>query len=170
MENITPVHADTAALPKNGHSKTTHLSANSTLFWRVFVPIFGTVFLGALASVFWFTPADELYLRTMSITSVRLIVTLLFVSWLLLVYRTVLRLLRVDANDVHLYVTNYWTTVRYPWIDVERIETVRRLGRRIVHIYLKAPGRFGAKISFLPGSQFTLWLEENRKNNFLKAN
>jgi len=60
---------------------------------------------------------------------------------------------------MHIYVSDYWTTVRYPWTDVETIEEKRRLGRRIVNFVLRAPGRFGQVISFLPGSTFDEWMK-----------
>jgi hypothetical protein len=150
------VPGDTSSLPQNGHPKQVILSSNSTLFWRVFVPIFSTVMLTGLLLAFWLIEEDELYLSFPAIWA-RLALLLLWAAWLLLLRRTLWRLKRVDADDTHLYVTNYWTTVRYPWHDVESYEEKKRLGRRVVNFLLRAPGRFGQKISFLPGSDFDLW-------------
>lgn len=154
------IPTDTANLPKNGHSKQVILSSNSTLFWRIFVPFFGTVFLTGLMVIFLFIDESDLYL-SFPVLWARIGVVVLWVLWLLLVRRTIWRFKRVDADDTHLYVTNYWTTVRYPWQDIERFEEKKRLGQRIVNFWLKAPGRFGEKISFLPGSGFKDWKERN---------
>lgn len=136
------------------------LSSNATLFWRVFIPIFGTVFLSGLLLTFLLIPEEDLYLSFPIIWG-RVTIFTIWVGWFLLVRSTIWRLKRVDANATHLFVTNYWTTVRYPWSDVERIEEKRHLGRRLIHLHLRAAGRFGKKISFLPGSHFEEWKREN---------
>lgn len=169
MEHQQTVVTDTAQLPGNGRSKQAQLSSNSTLFWRVFVPIFGTVFLAGFLIGFLLTAEEELYLPVSALWA-RLAVAALLLSWLLLVRRTLWRLKRIDADDAFLYVTNYWTTVRYPWSEVLRFEEKRRMGRRIIDLHLRAPGRFGQKISFLPGSYFFEWLKEHEKQTYLLAN
>lgn len=136
------------------------LSASATLFWRVFVPIFGTVFLSGLLLTFLLIPEEELYLPFPLLWG-RVFVFAVWLAWILLMRRTLWRLKRIDADATHFFVTNYWITVRYPWTDVEKTEISKRLGRRIASIYLKAPGRFGQKISFLPGDRFEAWKQEN---------
>lgn len=89
----------------------------------------------------------------------RLLLLAIAIGWLWFLQRTLLRLKRVDADDTHIYVTNYWTTVRYPWHDVERIEEKKRLSRRVVNFRLRAPGKFGQVISFLPSSFFDDWMK-----------
>jgi hypothetical protein len=156
----SPVPSATTDLPTNGRSNPVLLSSNGTLFWRVFVPVFCTVFLTGLTVVFWVTDVDELYLPAPA-WAIRALVTLVWVGWLLFVRRTLWRLKRVEADDSHVYVTNYWATVRYPWEDVERLEEKTRLGRRVVNMYLRAPGRFGSIISFLPGNHYNQWMREH---------
>lgn len=169
MENQPNLSADTAQLPGNGQSRAAQLSSNATLFWRVFVPIFGTVFLSGLLAAFLFTAEEELYLPFPVLWG-RLGVLVLWLGWLLFVRQTVWHLKRLDADDAFVYVTNYWTTVRYPWSDVVQIEEKRRLGRRVMHLCLKAPGRFGREISFLPSSHFDDWMKEHDKQALLLAN
>ncbi len=160
MDNQEIFPPDTANLPKNGRAKAIALSSNTTLFWRVFLPIFGTVLATVFAGAFLLTDEEELYL-SISILWIRVLVVLLWLSWLYFVWRILWRLLRVDADGTHLYVTNYWTTVRYPWTEVERVEPQQRWGRRVVHLHLRAPGRFGQRISFLPGSAYAVWMQEH---------
>lgn len=162
MAEHQQIPADTSNLPKNGHPKVSVLSSNATLFWRVFVPVTGTVFCTCLVLAFWLIDEDDLNLTT-SVWVPRTVVVLVLAGWILLVRRTIWRLKRVDVDDTHLYVTNYWTTVRYPWQDVERMEEKKRLGRRIVHFWLKASGRFGQVVSFLPGSNFDEWNKERKQ-------
>lgn len=124
------------------------------------MPIFGTVFLSGLLLTFLLIPGEELYLPFPLLWG-RLFVFALWLGWLFLMYRTLWRLKRVDANATHFFVTNYWQTVRYPWVDVAKTEDKKRMGRRIINIHLRAAGRFGQVISFLPGSRFEEWKKEN---------
>jgi hypothetical protein len=158
MENTS---LDTAALPKNGHSKTIQLSSNATLFWRVFMPVFGTVFITGLLLVFFLTDPDDLYL-SYPIWIARIVLIILSLGWIWFIRRTLWRLKRVDANDTHFFVTNYWQTVRYPWQDLSSFEEKTKLGRRVVNFKLHQSGRFGQKISFLPGSAFEEWKKVKR--------
>ncbi len=164
MENHESLPPDTNNLPRNGHPKTILLSSNFTLFWRVFVPIFGTVFLSGLLVAFLLLDVDD-YEGGMSLLWPRLILSVILLLWAGFIYRTLWQLKRVDADDTHLYVTNYWTSVRYPWQDLDAVEEKKRLGRRVVNFRLKAPGRFGNVISFLPGSAFDAWIQERLKNS-----
>lgn len=135
---------------------TERLSSNSTLFWRVFVPIFGSVLLSGFLLTFLLIPEEELYLPFPMLWA-RTGIFVFWLLWFFLIRRTLWRLKRVDVNDAYVFVTNYWVTLRYPWSDVESIEEVHRAGRRVVHLQLRAPGRFGSKISFLPNDRFEDW-------------
>lgn len=170
MEKHEPMSQDTAGLPTNGHSRPTPLSSNLTLVFRVFLPVFGTVFLTGLLLALLVTNEEEVYLPY-SLWWPRAITMAFWVLWLIYVFRVLWRLKRIDADDAHLYVTNYWVTYKYPWTDVERLEDARRLlSRRVVHLWLKAPGRFGQKIVFLPGSHYWEWMREHGKEALLPVN
>jgi hypothetical protein len=162
MENQNPLsrEADSENQAQTPAEKTECLSSTATLFWRVFIPIFVTVFLSGLLLTFVLIPEEELYLP-FPILWGRLFLLTLWLGWLLLARKTLWRLKRVDASATHFFVTNYWLTVRYPWSDVEKLEEKRHLGRRIIHLHLRAPGRFGQKISFLPDGRFEAWEKEN---------
>jgi hypothetical protein len=141
-----PAEATTSARPQL-------LSSTATLFWRLFVPVFGTVMIAMLTVVLWILPDDELYLSFPAIWA-RTGATVVLAVWVWFVSNTFLKLYRVDATDEHVFVTNYWKTARYNWSDVEKCTESRRMGRRIAHIHLKGAGRFGQKISFLPTAEF----------------
>jgi hypothetical protein len=98
-------------------------------------------------------PSEDLYLPFPA-WWIRLAMVTLLALWLYWVKSTLWRLKRIDASESHVYVTNYWYTVRYPWTDVDQITESRRMGRRLVHIHLKAPGRFGSVVSFLPAGNY----------------
>lgn len=129
------------------------LSSNATLFYRIFAPVFGTVFLAGFVLALVLIPEDDLYLSFPAWWA-RLAAILLLVGWLYFIKSTVWRLKRADATKEHLFITNYWHTVRYPWQDVEKITESTRMGRRLIHFHLKAPGRFGQVVSILPARHY----------------
>ncbi len=157
MGNLDHSAADPAPEPQ----RTECLTSNATLFWRVFVPIFGTVFLAGLTLALLLISEENLFLSFPALWA-RVTALLLLLSWLLLIKRTVWRLKRADANETHLFVTNFWHTVRYPWSDIDRIEESQRMGRRLVHFHLKASGRFGQIISILPAAHFDVLMKSLR--------
>ncbi|MBK9335368.1 MAG: hypothetical protein IPM98_01790 [Lewinellaceae bacterium] len=169
MEKQAPIPQDTARIPTNGHSRPANLSSSMTLFWRVFLPVFGTVFFTGLLVALWVTTEEDLYL-SYPIWWLRTIVLTIWLVWLFFARTTLWPLKRVDADDAHLYVTNYWLTVRYPWTDVERMDETKKMGRRIAQLHLKAPGRFGQVIKFLPGSRYREWMQEHEKGYLLGEN
>jgi hypothetical protein len=162
MDNQQTVSSETNLnlSDESGVPTTTPLSSTLTLFWRVFIPVFGTVFLMGFSLGIWLTEKEELTVPFIPVDWLRYILLALLAAWLWFVWRTLWRLKRVDGNDTYAFVTNYWITVRYPWTDVEQITATRRFGRRIAHLRLKAPGRFGPTISFLPGRHFDGWMKE----------
>lgn len=158
----TPQHtlSDTSGLPSNGSAKAVSLSSNATLFWRVFVTVFSTVIVSGFFIALWLIDEDDLYLPFPALW-MRLGMTAIWLLWLWMLRQTLWKLLRIDSDGNHLFVTNYWNTVRYPWSDVVRCTESRHLGRRVVHIHLRAPGRFGQKISFLPAKHYDNWMQEH---------
>ena len=83
-------------------------------------------------------------------------------------YQVLWPLKRLDANAEHIFVTNYWVSVRYPWADVEQFSETKVWFRRLMQLRLKAPGRFGQEMVFIPGSSFRKWMEEQGKSRLIK--
>ena len=147
----------TEAMPTNGHSQTLLLSSNSTLFWKMVVPVLFGVIIAGFMLTFLLTPANDISLSMMPVWVARMLSVLSFLIWVFLIARPLWRLKRIEVSETHLYASDYWTTVRYPWEDVEGWSESRLLGKRIVVMQLRARGRFGIKLPFLPSSQFKEW-------------
>ncbi|HFA49292.1 MAG TPA: hypothetical protein ENJ95_09770 [Bacteroidetes bacterium] len=123
------------------------ISSNATLFLKIFIPVFWTVFFGAftlavlLSNVKQFPLFDFFYFK-MGLLA-------FFLGGAALMYFTIIQLKRVELGPQHLYASNYFKTYRYPFDSIEKI-TDRDLGLfRLVKIHLKKKGRFGKKITFI---------------------
>lgn len=123
------------------------LSSNWTLFFKIFLPTFWITFFGVLTLAVFFvkTPAFS------GITAMvfKMGTLAFFAVGTAVLYFTLIQLKRVDIDPEHLYVSNYFKTFRYPFSNIERIGE-RNLGLfHLVRLHLKAPGRFGSRITFL---------------------
>ncbi len=123
------------------------LSSNLTLFLKIFLPTFWIVFFGTITvGLFLIEPQDNPFLGN---NSVRFSVLGGYVFFLLIFIRTVMRLKRVDADQQHIYVSNYFKTYRYLLEDIETIEELDFGVILVLKIILKQEGAFGAKIPFI---------------------
>ena len=123
------------------------LSSNLTLVFKIFLPTVWTAFFGLFAVVIFFTNNSDKPLLASSVFRIGYIT--FFILFLLLMYFTIMRLKRVETDGIHVIVTNYFKTLRYPIGDVEKITTISIGIATIGFLYLKARGSFGKKISFL---------------------
>lgn len=126
------------------------VSTNLTLFYKFFIPVFWTVFSGALTVAILYYPFE--YVGNIPAGSFRIGTALLYLSSLALLAFTVLRLKRVEADDHFFYVTNYFKTARYPFHNITRIVERKFYFFRTATIHFKEPGIFGNRIFFVPSN------------------
>jgi hypothetical protein len=123
------------------------ISSNFTLFLKIFLPTFWIAFFGIFTLAVWVTGAVSIGGIPASTFKTGLAVFFLLGS--ILLYFTFLQLKRVELDEHHLFVSNYFKTYRYPFSELEKI-TERDLGLfHLVQVHLKAPGKFGKRITFL---------------------
>lgn len=123
------------------------VSSQLTLFLRIAVP---TIWLSAVLSL--------LVLLGLSVKGTAgLMANPLLWTGLLVILATGLvimklvfwRYYRVDMDDRHLYITNYFRTYRYPLSEIESISNSTILPGRSFSIRLRSKGYFGQRIRFL---------------------
>ena len=124
------------------------VSSNSTLFFVIFLPVFWTVFFGAVTTALLLQPFA--FIGNTAASSFRIGLAFFFLSGLALFYFTLLRLRRVEIGQGFVYVTNYFKNFRYPYHNIASIEISTFLFFHIGAITLKTPGYFGRRILFLP--------------------
>ncbi len=134
------------------------ISSNSTLFLKIFFPTFWIVFFGIFTIAVLMAKAP--HFGSVPAGTFKAGLALFFVAGLVVLYFTLLQLLRVELDELYVYASNYFKTFRYPYHNVEKI-TERDFGLfHLVRIHLKTPGKFGAKLTFL--------LDETMLKSFLE--
>ena len=118
------------------------ISTNLTLFYKFFIPVFYIAFFGAFTWV-------SFTLSGISLPT-RLLIVVLFVLTGLLLYFTFFQLKRVEIDEEHIYVTNYFKHLRYSHNSVEKIVERDFMLFRIATIHLHQSGSFGKKLIFVP--------------------
>ncbi|MEY3051535.1 MAG: hypothetical protein RLY31_1320 [Bacteroidota bacterium] len=123
------------------------LSSNFTLLLKIFFPTFYVTFFGAFTIAVWRLDAPTI--GPLAAWQFNLLFTLLYTVGLAVIHRTVFRLKRIEADESHLFVSNYFKTYRYPLADIEQLSE-RNLGIfQVVSVRLKAAGHFGRRLFFL---------------------
>ena len=124
------------------------ISSNSTMFWKLFVPIFYATFFGLLGMVIvfeWgvgFSFFSSIYIKISYV--------LMFLSLLGFMYFTIMSIKRIDAKENSFIVTNYFKAYQYMVEDIESYHTYDFFILKLHSIHLKAKGKFGRKIRFIP--------------------
>lgn len=136
------------------------ISSNATLILKIFLPTFWIVFFGVCTVAV--SLLDTPYFGSVPAIWMKSGLAAFFLAGTALLYFTLMKLKRVELDDLYVYASNYFKTYRYPYHNVEKI-TERDLGLfHLVSVYLKAPGNFGKKITFLLDEQmFRDFLEKN---------
>ncbi len=137
------------------------ISSNSTLFLKIFIPIFWTVFFGAVILAMFshsgFNKALNEWMKGLPYVFLAV-----FLAVVLALYLTVWKLKRVECDEFFFFVTNYFKTARYPYHQIENISETGFFSFTIVDIELKTKGIFGKRIFFL-GRNSTLNQLYNKK-------
>lgn len=123
------------------------LSSNLTIILRMFIPLVYIVFFGCvIAGSFLITVNDSPFLANPVIRFGMLGTYILFIT---LAYFTFMKLKRVDANDEHIIVSNYFKTFRYTWDSIKKMTTINLILFDIIYIHYHEKTAFGKRVFFL---------------------
>lgn len=139
------------------------VSSQLTIFIRIALPtIWLTTVISLVALLSW-AVRGRAHLFANPFIWIGLILILLtgyffikFILW---------KIYRVDMDNRHLLVSNYFKTFKYPFEDIESITDADYLKGRVYKIKLKAKGSFGQNIHFLASR--TLWEDFIKEHPYL---
>ena len=124
-----------------------HLSSSWTIFLRLFLPVFWFVFFGCF-TVAMFVFKEELG-PVLGNPNAAWIFLGCYLAGVVIIYFSLWRLYRVDADDAYVYVTNYLKTYKYPFHQIRKIEE-QDLGLfSLMTLRFNQKFTFGKKIFFL---------------------
>lgn len=125
----------------------TRVSSNFTLFFKVFLPVFWLVFFGASTIGAFFI--EEQYIGDVPIFMFRLGAIVFFILGVLTLYFTFWQWKRVEMDEEHLFVSDYFKNYRYTWDSVAHTKINDWVLFQTVVVTLKAKGAFGRKMTFM---------------------
>jgi hypothetical protein len=135
------------------------ISSNTTLLYRLFLPMFVTATLIAFCCAFW-TDEDGGFLSNYLPANVgNIILTSSVFIWILFAYKKLWNLRRVSIDDQNLYISDYWNTTKYSIEDIESISEHKTLWLSMAVLRLRGKGRFGRDIKFIKGREAKAYLE-----------
>ena len=123
------------------------LSSSWTLILRIFLPTIWMAFFGTFFLTLVFSGRTDL--GSLSTSYFKMGLLAFIVIFVLVFWKTLFRLKRVDADKEYVYITNYFKNVRYPHADVEKIEQSKGFLFNYATLFLKGKGTFGDQIIFI---------------------
>lgn len=134
------------------------ISSSFTLFFFMFVPVFWLVFFGAFTAASFIYSGDIAFFQNIAY---KIGIIVFYLTGVVFLFFTLLRLKRVEIDENFVYVTNYFRTYRYPFHNISSVTEINLLFFRLCTIRFVEKGSFGKKIHFLESRiKFQLALEE----------
>ncbi len=127
------------------------LSSTLTLYLKFMFTIFWTVFFGSFAIAFWVLDSGK---EIGVSNSLKWGFSAFVLVGILILYRSLFRLKRVDVVDDGLVITNYFKTYHFPYPLVQSMKVLPLfLSYKIVILRFVKPTSFGKSIFFLTNTQ-----------------
>jgi len=123
------------------------ISSSLTLGLSIFIPVFWFVFFGSLCLFFVFQDPEDLPFSNPIPIKIGFVAFYLFFGFW--IYYCFFQLRRIEMDESHLYITNYFKTIKVPLAQVESFSTLRIFGMKRVKIKLLFKSSLGTKIRFI---------------------
>lgn len=123
------------------------ISSSLTLVLSIFIPVFWFVFFGSLCLFFVLQDPEDLPFSNPVPIKIGFIAFYLFFG--LCIYYFLFQLRRVELDDSHLYITNYFKTIKLPLDQVVSFSTIHLFGMNRVKVRLAYKSSLGKNIRFI---------------------
>lgn len=137
-----------------------HLSSSWTIFLRLFIPVFWAVFFGSF-TIAMFAFKEELG-PVLGSPNAAWIFLACYLTGVTIIYFSLWKLYRVDADNAFFYVTNFFRTYKYPFHQVRKIDEQDLGVFSLMTLEFSQKFSFGRKIRFLA--------KKKNLQSFLEAN
>ena len=119
----------------------TRLSSDWTLFYKIFFPNVWIVFFGVAIGIIVFSVRLPFWLLFGVVALYAGVVAVLWFS--------LMRLMRVEGTEEHLFITNYFKTYRYTLDSVRTITGFDALLFKVVVLHFHEKTSFGSRVAFI---------------------
>lgn len=141
------------------------LSSSLTLAIVLFLPVIWFVFFGSLTLFILATDPEDLPFTNATTIKMSMVASFLFFGFI--IYKSLMKLKRVELEDTQLFVTNYFKTITLPVTRISKISEHRLFGIILVTLVVDNKSMFGRKIRFISDEEkFRLLLS---KHEYLKT-
>ncbi len=123
------------------------LSSSTTLALKIFLPCLWLAFFGAFLIAVLLL--DDPYIMGFPMLFFRVGLTSFLLLGFVFFYFTTLKLKRVDANETHLFVSNYFKNFRYSFESIEKISVTDYSVLHLATLTLVEAGSLGKKMVFI---------------------
>ncbi len=123
------------------------ISSSFTLVLSIFIPVFWFVFFGSLCLFFVLQDPEDLPLSNPRPIKLGFIAFYLFFGFCISYFLFQLR--RVELDDSHIYITNYFKTIKLPLDQVDTFSTIHLIGMYRVKVRLAYKSSLGKNIRFI---------------------
>ena len=120
------------------------ISSSWTLLVRIFFPTFWLAFFGALTLAVVRSADGEL--GGFNTFSFKIGMVVAYLAGIFVFWQTAFRLLRLEGDATHLFVTNYLKSAKYPLTDIEKMEVRKYPFLSLIIVELKGKGMFGQRL------------------------
>lgn len=142
------------------------ISSGWTLIYKIFIPVFYTVFMLAwiIATIGSGDEVSPVFTHWMY----RIGIVLVFILAVLLMRYTVWKLKRMDVATDHIFITDYFKTYRYSLESIESISHSNVLFWKFLKVKLKEKGSLGDSFTVLIEEKvWESWIMNNEKYRIL---
>ena len=121
------------------------LSSNATIFYKIFIPVFFTVFYGLFTIFIWRNPSSMMDdFKWFPLSN-----TLFYLAVVFILYKSLWQLKRIEAGKDHIIITDYRKAYQYSWDSVDSMIVTNYLLLKVVHFFFKEETSFGRNIPFI---------------------
>lgn len=123
------------------------LSSNWTLIFKLFVPVLWVSFFGAFCIAAFIV--DESIYPGLSLMQFRILLLLFFLLGSLLLYFSLFSLKKVDGDERHIYISNYFKTYKYPYTEIKALHESDLVLFKLMRLDFQSKSSFGKRIRFI---------------------
>lgn len=164
MTNKENIDKENSVNERSEKEDITHVSSGTTMFFKIVFPTLWFTFLG----LFTITILYSEWTGGTNLGMVAYVMPMVMISGAIFFYFTIMALKRVEISDSHIYVSNYFKTIRLPLAAVKDYSTMELGIFYLASISFVQKTTFGKRIVMLGSkTKWSIFREKMPKHSIL---